>query len=126
MILRGGTVPNFDAASVEATCRELAAAGLAAKLMIDCSHANSQKQHERQIDVAHDVAAQIAHGDERIFGVMLESHINPGRQDLVPGKDLLYGVSITDACIGWDATVDVLKLFADAVRQRRVKLSDTP
>ncbi len=125
IILRGGKAPNFDAASVEATCRELAAAGLASKLMIDCSHANSQKQHERQLDVARDVAAQIARGDERIFGVMLESHINPGRQDLLPGRDLLYGVSITDACIGWDATVDALKLFAEGVRQRRVKLSDT-
>ena len=77
--------------------------------MIDCSHANSQKQHERQVDVARDVAAQIAGGDERIFGVMIESHLNPGRQDLVPGQPLQYGVSITDACIGWDATVEVLR-----------------
>ena len=124
IILRGGKAPNFDAASVEATCRELAAAGLAAKLMIDCSHANSQKKHERQVDVARDVAAQIAGGDERIFGVMLESHLNPGRQDLVPGKELLYGVSITDACIGWDATVDVLTSLAEAVRARRVRVAD--
>ncbi len=124
IILRGGTRPNFDAASVEATCRELAGAGLAARLMIDCSHANSRKQHERQIDVARDVAAQIAGGDERIVGVMLESHLNPGRQDLVPGKELLYGVSITDACIGWDATVDVLHSLALAVRERRVRVSD--
>ena len=124
IILRGGKAPNFDAASVEATCRDLAAAGLAAKLMIDCSHANSQKKHERQVDVARDVAAQIAGGDERIFGVMLESHLNPGRQDLVPGKELLYGVSITDACIGWDATVDVLTSLAAAVRARRVRIAD--
>src|SRR5499427_2447009 len=80
IILRGGKAPNFDAASVAGTCHELAAAGLAAKLMIDCSHANSQRRHERQIDVARDVALQIAGGDERIVGAMLESHINPGRQ----------------------------------------------
>ena len=124
IILRGGTAPNFDAASVEATCRELASAGLAAKLMIDCSHANSGKKHERQVDVARDVAAQIAGGDERIVGVMLESHINAGRQDLVPGKELLYGVSITDACIGWEATADVLAHFAESVRLRRLKRAD--
>ncbi len=125
IILRGGRTPNFDAASVEATCKELAGAGLAAKLMIDCSHANSQKSYERQVDVAREVARQIAEGDERVFGAMLESHLNAGRQDLVPGKDLLYGVSITDACIGWDSTVEVLGLLADAVRQRRLKLADS-
>ena len=125
IILRGGKTPNFEAASVEATCRELAGAGLAAKLMVDCSHANSRKSHERQVDVARDVAQQIAGGDERIMGAMLESHLNPGRQDLVPGKDLLYGVSITDACIGWESTVDVLGFLADAVRQRRTKLADS-
>jgi len=124
IILRGGKAPNYSAESVEATCRELAAAGLAAKLMIDCSHANSGRQHERQIDVARDVAAQIAGGDGRIFGVMLESHLNAGRQDLVPGQPLQYGVSITDACIGWDATADVLRTLADAVRARRLKLAD--
>ncbi len=124
IILRGGKAPNFDAASVDATCRELGAAGLGARLMIDCSHANSQKKHDRQIDVARDVAAQIAGGDSRIFGVMIESHINPGRQDLVPGQDLQYGVSITDACIGWEATVDVLNFLAESVRKRRLKLAD--
>jgi 3-deoxy-7-phosphoheptulonate synthase len=124
IILRGGTEPNYDAASVETTCRELASAGLAAKLMIDCSHANSQKRHERQVDVARDVAAQIAAGDDRIFGVMLESHLNPGRQDLVPGQPLHYGVSITDACIGWDTTVETLRALADAVRIRRVQRAD--
>jgi 3-deoxy-7-phosphoheptulonate synthase len=124
IILRGGKTPNYSAESVEATCRELAAAGLAAKLMIDCSHANCQRQHERQVDVARDVAAQIAVGDGRIFGLMLESHLNPGRQDLVPGQPLQYGVSITDACIGWDATADVLRTLAEAVRARRVKLAD--
>jgi 3-deoxy-7-phosphoheptulonate synthase len=124
IILRGGKVPNYDAASVESTCRELAGAGLAAKLMIDCSHANSQRRHENQPAVARDVAAQIAGGDDRVFGVMIESHLNPGRQDLVPGQSLQYGVSITDACIGWDTTVELLQMLADAVRMRRLKRAD--
>ena len=124
IILRGGKAPNYDAASVDAVCKELAQAGLAARVMIDCSHANSQKQHDRQVDVARDVAAQVAAGDARIFGLMIESHIHPGRQDLVPGQPLEYGVSITDACIGWDATVDALRTLAEAVRQRRLKLAD--
>jgi len=93
IILRGGKTTNYDAASVDATCDELAHAGLAARVMIDCSHANSQKQHERQVDVARDVARQVAAGDARIFGLMIESHLNPGRQDLVPGKPLDYGAS---------------------------------
>ena len=124
IILRGGKAPNYDAANVAATCKELAAAGLAARLMIDCSHANSQKKPERQVDVASDIAAQIAAGDDRIFGVMIESHLNPGRQDLVPGQALQYGVSITDGCIGWDATGETLHALAEAVRARRVKHSD--
>ncbi|MEO8507523.1 MAG: 3-deoxy-7-phosphoheptulonate synthase AroG [Betaproteobacteria bacterium] len=124
IILRGGKTTNYDAASVEAVSRELAHAGLAARVMIDCSHANSQKQHDKQVDVARDVAAQVAAGDSRIFGVMIESHINPGRQDLVAGKPLQYGVSITDACIGWDATVETLNMLAEGVRQRRLRLTD--
>jgi 3-deoxy-7-phosphoheptulonate synthase len=124
IILRGGKTTNYDAASVDAVCGELAHAGLAAHVMIDCSHANSQKQHERQVAVVGDIAGQIAAGDARIMGVMIESHINPGRQDLVQGQPLAYGVSITDACIGWDATVDVLHTLADAVVQRRVRLTD--
>jgi len=124
IILRGGKTTNYDAASVEAVCGELAHAGLAAHVMIDCSHANSQKQHERQVDVARDVAAQVAGGDSRICGVMIESHINAGRQDLVHGQPLQYGVSITDACLGWDTTLEVLHALADAVGQRRVKLTD--
>jgi len=124
IILRGGTAPNYDAASVDKVCGELGRAGVAARVMIDCSHANSQKQYERQIDVAHDVAGQIARGDDRVIGAMIESHINPGRQDLVPGQPLAYGVSITDACLGWDATVGVLRELADAVRHRRVLLTD--
>ena len=124
IILRGGKDPNYDAASIEATCRELAHAGLAQRVMVDCSHANSQKQHERQVDVAADVATQVAGGDERIVGVMIESHLNAGRQDLRPGEALAYGVSITDACIGWDTTVDTLRALAEAVRKRRVALAD--
>jgi 3-deoxy-7-phosphoheptulonate synthase len=121
IILRGGAQPNHDAASVNATCAALERAGLPARVMIDCSHANSRKQCERQVDVARDVAAQIAGGDRRIVGLMIESHLNPGRQDLVPGAPLAYGVSITDACIGWDATVDVLRELARAgsARKRR-------
>jgi 3-deoxy-7-phosphoheptulonate synthase len=124
IILRGGKAPNYDAASIEATCKELASAGLAQRVMIDCSHANSQKKHERQVDVAADVGAQVAGGDDRIVGVMLESHLNPGRQDLKPDTPLAYGVSITDACIGWDATVETLRSLADAVRRRRIALAD--
>jgi 3-deoxy-7-phosphoheptulonate synthase len=88
--------------------------------MIDFSHANSSKQYQRQIDVGGDVAGQLARGDKRIMGVMVESHLNPGRQDLLPGKALAYGVSVTDACIGWDATEPLLRQLAEAVRARRV------
>ncbi|PTD96139.1 3-deoxy-7-phosphoheptulonate synthase AroG [Pseudothauera lacus] len=121
VILRGGKGPNYDAASVDAACKELAAAGVAGKVMIDFSHANSSKQHRRQIDVGRDVAGQMAAGDERIIGVMVESHLKEGRQDLVPGKDLEYGKSITDACIGWEDSVEVLDILAEAVRARRVR-----
>jgi 3-deoxy-7-phosphoheptulonate synthase len=124
IILRGGKTTNYDAASVDAVCKELANNGLPARVMIDCSHANSQKQHERQVDVARDIARQVASGDARIFGAMIESHINAGRQDLVQGQPLQYGVSITDACIAWDTTAEVLHVLADAVGQRRLKLSD--
>ncbi len=124
IILRGGSSPNYDAASVDRVCAELGHAGLAPRVMVDCSHANSQKHYERQLDVARDVAGQIAGGDDRVVGVMLESHINPGRQDLVAGQPLAYGVSITDACLGWDATTQALRELADAVRRRRLKLID--
>jgi 3-deoxy-7-phosphoheptulonate synthase len=124
VILRGGKVPNYDAGSVDAACRELSQAGLAAKVMIDFSHSNSSKQYERQLDVARDVAGQIAGGDHRIIGVMIESHINPGRQDLIAGQPLAYGVSITDACIGWSDTVEALRLLATAVSTRRVNAVD--
>ncbi|MFT4195968.1 3-deoxy-7-phosphoheptulonate synthase [Ottowia sp.] len=123
VILRGGKAPNYDAASVEAACRELEASKLPASLMVDCSHANSSKQHERQLDVARDVAAQIRAGSRRVFGVMVESHIHGGAQKFTPGKDdvaaLEYGKSITDACIGWDGTQTILQVLADAVRARR-------
>ncbi len=124
VILRGGKGPNYDAASVEAVCVELAKAGLASRLMIDFSHANSSKQYKLQMDVARDVAAQMAAGDDRIFGVMVESHIKEGRQDLVPGKPLEYGQSITDPCIGWDDSIALLDQLAEAVRKRRTLLED--
>jgi 3-deoxy-7-phosphoheptulonate synthase len=120
-ILRGGKSTNYDAASVDAACKDLAGGGVPAKVMIDFSHANSRKQHRLQIEVARDVAGQMANGDDRIIGVMVESHLKEGRQDLVPGKDLEYGKSITDACIGWEDSVVVLDVLAEAVRQRRVK-----
>jgi 3-deoxy-7-phosphoheptulonate synthase len=120
VILRGGKAPNYDAASVDAACGQLAAAGLAQRLMIDFSHANSAKDYRRQAEVAKDVGSQLAKGDRRIVGVMVESHLNSGRQDLVPGQELQYGVSITDACLGWDDTVKLLDTLADAVRRRRV------
>lgn len=119
VILRGGKSTNYDAASVNAACAELAAAGLRQQVMIDFSHANSQKQYQRQIEVCHDVAGQIAAGDTRIIGVMMESHLNPGRQDLCPGTPLAYGVSITDACLGWGETEPLLEELAEAVRRRR-------
>jgi 3-deoxy-7-phosphoheptulonate synthase len=124
VILRGGTSPNYDAASVAAACQQLAAAGLAQHLMVDFSHANSSKEYRRQLEVGKDVAGQLAKGERRIVGVMIESHINPGRQDLVPGKPLDYGVSITDACLGWPDTVDLLETLAGGVRQRRVALEE--
>jgi 3-deoxy-7-phosphoheptulonate synthase len=121
LILRGGKGPNYDAASVDAACKELAASGVTGKLMIDFSHANSSKQHKRQVDVARDVGGQMAAGDDRIIGVMVESHLKEGRQDLKPGVELEYGKSITDACIGWEDSLTVLDVLADAVRQRRVQ-----
>lgn len=123
VILRGGKTPNYDAASVEAACKELGACKLTPRLMVDFSHANSSKQHEKQLEVARDVAAQISGGSHRIFGAMIESHIHAGAQKFTPGKDevdaLEYGKSITDACIGWDGTETALEILADAVRARR-------
>ena len=124
VILRGGKAPNFDAAAVEAACIDLGKSGLAARVMIDFSHANSSKQFKKQLDVARDVGAQMAAGDDRIFGVMIESHLNEGRQDHTPGKPLAYGVSVTDACLGWADSVESLEILAEAVRKRRQTLAD--
>jgi 3-deoxy-7-phosphoheptulonate synthase len=120
IILRGGKQPNYDAESVDAAAQELAHSGLPARIMVDFSHSNSLKQHQRQVDVGRDIAEQIGAGDDRIFGVMIESHLQPGRQDLVPGKELIYGMSITDACLGWDDSSDLLEVLADGVTQRRL------
>ena len=125
VILRGGKAPNYDAASVAAACKELEASKLPPTLMVDFSHANSSKQHERQLDVARDIAAQIAGGSTKVFGAMIESHIKGGAQKFTPGKDdvadLEYGKSITDACIDWDGTETVLEVLANAVRARRAR-----
>lgn len=121
IILRGGKTPNYDAASVEQACQQIAALGMASRLMIDASHANSLKKHENQVPVCETIAAQVAAGDDRIIGVMIESHLVAGRQDLMPGKELVYGQSITDACIDWETSVQVLEGLAQAVRQRRLK-----
>jgi len=119
IILRGGREPNYDAESVAQAVSELERSGLSGRLMIDCSHANSRKQFERQIEVGHDVAGQIAAGNDHIVGIMVESHLNPGRQDIVPGEKPAFGISITDACLGWEDSAELLHVFADAVRQRR-------
>jgi 3-deoxy-7-phosphoheptulonate synthase len=125
VILRGGKAPNYDAQSVAAACRDLDAAKLPPTLMVDCSHANSSKQHLRQVDVARDIAAQVAGGSRSVFGVMVESHLHAGAQKFTPGKDdpgrLEYGQSITDACLGWDDSMKVLQALAEAVRARRAR-----
>jgi len=119
IILRGGKQPNYDAASVQAACEELERAKLPQRLMIDCSHANAAKQYKRQAEVAADIAKQLAGGEKRIVGVMIESHLVEGRQELEPGEPLRFGQSITDACLGWDDSVQVLDTLAQAVKQRR-------
>jgi len=124
IILRGGPRPNYDAGSVDEACQALATAGLAQRLMIDLSHGNSRKDYRNQMTAGADVTEQVGRGDERIFGVMIESHLKPGRQDLVADRELEYGQSITDACIGWEETVSLLRGFADAVRARRIVLQD--
>lgn len=123
VILRGGKTPNYDADSVAAACRELEKAKLPATLMVDCSHANSSKQHEKQLEVARDIGRQIGGGSRRIFGVMVESHLQAGAQKFTPGKDqpqgLEYGKSITDACLGWDDSLESLEVLSVAVKARR-------
>ncbi|MFW2439433.1 MAG: 3-deoxy-7-phosphoheptulonate synthase [Arenicellales bacterium] len=119
IILRGGALPNYDRESVLLAEEKLESYGLASNVMIDCSHANSLKQPEKQIEVAANIAEQVSAGDAHIIGVMIESHINAGRQDIETGKELKYGVSITDGCIGWDDTASVLESLAEAVTTRR-------
>lgn len=120
VILRGGKAPNYDAEHVEATGQAMTKAGLPARIMVDASHANSNKDYRRQPEVLADVGAQISAGDERIFGVMIESHLVGGRQDLSDQANMTYGQSITDGCIDWDDTVQCLQDLAQAVRQRRL------
>ena len=125
VILRGGKAPNYDTASVAAACKELEAAKLPATLMVDCSHANSSKQHERQLVVAKDIADQMAGGSHSVFGVMIESHLKAGAQKFTPGKDkvqdLVYGQSITDACLAWDDSLQALDVLSAGVKARRGK-----
>ncbi len=122
IILRGGSKPNFDAESVDAACEEAERVGVRPVVMIDASHANSSKKPERQPLVMQDVGRQIAAGDQRIAGVMIESNLVAGRQDVVPGKPLAYGQSITDGCIDWETTERVLAELAQAVETRRARV----
>jgi 3-deoxy-7-phosphoheptulonate synthase len=126
VVLRGGKEPNYDCANVEAVCEALGAVGLPQHLMIDVSHANSYKDHRRQSEVAHQVAAQVGGGDGRIIGVMSESNLKAGRQDLSPHKELVYGQSITDSCIAWEETIPLLDELAHAVRLRRLRREKQP
>ena len=119
IILRGGKQPNYHAEAVDAACEELKKAKLPERLMIDCSHANSSKNYERQVEVGRDIAGQMEKGERRIIGVMVESNLVAGRQDAEPGKALKFGQSITDACLGWEASTELLAIFADAVKARR-------
>ncbi len=120
VILRGGKTPNFDAASVESACNEIALSGLASRLMIDASHANSSKNPQNQIPVCAHIAQQVAAGDPRIVGVMIESNLVAGRQDMVAGRELVYGQSVTDGCINWEDSLQVLEGLAAAVKERRL------
>jgi 3-deoxy-7-phosphoheptulonate synthase len=119
IILRGGKSPNYDAASVEAACEELGKSKLPCRLMIDCSHANSSKQYLRQLEVARAIAAQVAAGARGIIGAMVESNLVEGRQELVAGKPLVFGQSVTDPCLGWEDSIKALDILADAVKKRR-------
>lgn len=121
IILRGGKEPNYDANHVRAAVADLAAAGLPEKLMIDFSHANSRKDYRRQMEVCTDICSQVSAGNAAIMGVMVESHLVEGRQDPKPDQPLTYGQSITDACIGWESSENLLASLAEAVMQRRAK-----
>lgn len=120
IILRGGKAPNYDAASVESAAADIGKSGLAARIMIDASHGNSSKVPKNQVGVCENIAEQLAAGDARIMGVMVESHLVEGRQDLEPGKPLTYGQSITDGCVGWEDSEAVLETLAAGVRKRRL------
>src|SRR5689334_18684647 len=119
IILRGGKEPNYDAASVRAACEELKKAKLPERLMVDCSHANAAKDYRRQAEVARDIGGQLAKGERRIIGVMVESNLVEGRQELEEGKPLIFGQSVTDACLGWEDSEKALEILADAVKKRR-------
>ncbi len=125
VILRGGNGPNYSVEHVDNTIEMLADRGLNEAVMIDFSHANSSKQYQRQMLVGANVASQISGGDTRIKGVMIESHLVEGRQNIVDGKEPVFGQSITDACIGWDQTVELLDTLSQAVHQRRKLLRDS-
>jgi len=124
IILRGGTEPNYDSTHVEDVSRALEKANSRLNLMIDFSHANSQKQFKKQIDVAENVAQQIAEGDKRIMGAMIESHLVENRQNCVSIDELVYGQSITDACINWDDSLQILNKLSEAVQQRRISTEE--
>ncbi len=125
IILRGGNnKPNYDSKSVQHAAEQLEKSGLRPNLMVDCSHANSNKDYKRQVDVCRDVASQIRHGEKRIMGVMLESHLVEGRQDVEEGKELTYGQSVTDACINWETTENLLRELAEAVKARRNSVNE--
>jgi 3-deoxy-7-phosphoheptulonate synthase len=121
IILRGGKAPNYASEYVDDVCKQLAAARLESRVMIDVSHGNSNKRPENQPLVIDDIARQIEAGEERILGLMIESHLKAGRQDLVPGQPLVYGQSVTDGCIGWESSIDVLDRLATAVKTRRAR-----
>ena len=118
--MRGGKEPNYDANHINKVSDELEAAKLVANVMIDLSHANSRKEHDAQIEVGNEVAKQVRSGDNRIIGVMIESHLVAGRQDVKPGHELIYGQSITDACLGWENTIELIETFAKASKKRKV------
>ncbi|MET0100945.1 MAG: 3-deoxy-7-phosphoheptulonate synthase AroG [Sedimenticola sp.] len=119
VILRGGTRPNYDTESINIASEEMEGAGFKPRVMVDFSHANSRKRHQKQIDVGRDVAGQVARGDKRIMGAMIESFLVAGRQDWRAGEELVYGQSITDACINWEESEPLLRELAAAVRKRR-------
>ncbi len=118
IILRGGKEPNYNADSIDRVAKELEAAGLEPRIMVDLSHANSLKEHKRQLDVGEDICQQLVNSEDRIFGVMIESNITEGRQNIVEGKELIYGQSITDSCLGWNDSEKLMMELADAAQKR--------